>query len=131
MRSAVPVSAVVERSEPGKAQRIPKSLERDDEDGDALRVSSPRPDDWLLEDWPFDCVCARALRPRAPPPSRPIAAMCARSRLTASPPLRPATRASSGVHSCAVPFACAALPPLLAISRWREASIDAKPRLLR
>ena len=26
-------------------------------------------------------------------------------------------RASSGVHSCAVPLACAARPPLLAISR--------------
>src|SRR5262245_55451951 len=33
------------------------------------------------------------------------------------PPLRPASRASSGVHWCATPLACAALPPLLAISR--------------
>ena len=29
-----------------------------------------------------------------------------------------------------MPFACAARPPLLAISRWRFASIDANPRLL-
>ena len=46
------------------------------------------------------------------------------------PPLRPATRASSDVHSWAVPFACAARPPLLAISFWRFASIDANPLLL-
>jgi hypothetical protein len=46
----------------------------------------------------------RALALRAPPPSRPIAAMCSRSRLTVSPPFRPATLASSAVHSCAVPF---------------------------
>src|SRR5262249_39705412 len=31
-------------------------------------------------------------------------------------------------HSCAVPFACAALPPRLAISRCRVPSIDANPR---
>jgi hypothetical protein len=29
-----------------------------------------------------------------------------------------------------VPFSCAALPPLLAIARWRAGSIDANPRLL-
>src|SRR5258708_16162562 len=46
----------------------------------------------------------------------------------ATPPLRPASRASSLVHSCAVPFWCAALPPLLAISRCLLRSIDAKPR---
>src|SRR5690242_4611862 len=44
------------------------------------------------------------------------------------PPLRPASRASAGLHSCAVPFWCAALPPLLAISRCFCRSIDAKPR---
>ena len=44
------------------------------------------------------------------------------------PPFRPAERASSGVHSWAVPFACAARPPLLAISFWRSGLIDAKPR---
>lgn len=44
------------------------------------------------------------------------------------PPLRPASRASSFVHSWAVPFACAALPPLLAISRCFLGSIDANPR---
>ena len=38
------------------------------------------------------------------------------------PPLRPAARASSGVHSCAVPFSCAARPPLLAISRCFSAT---------
>src|ERR1051325_6560894 len=59
-----------------------------------------------------------------------MADMWARSRLTASPPLRPATRASSDVNSWAVPLACAARPPLLAISRCLDGSIDAKPRLL-
>src|SRR5881394_3400083 len=59
-----------------------------------------------------------------------MADMWARSRLTASPPLRPATRASSEVNSCAVPLAWAARPPLLAISRCFVGSIDAKPRLL-
>src|SRR5436305_9096029 len=59
-----------------------------------------------------------------------MADMWARSRLTASPPLRPATRASSEVNSWAVPFAWAARPPLLAISFCFAASIDAKPRLL-
>ena len=44
------------------------------------------------------------------------------------PPLRPACRASSGVHSWAVPFSWAARPPLLAISRCRSGLIDAKPR---
>src|SRR5829696_1743489 len=64
------------------------------------------------------------------PPSRPIAAMCSRFWLTTIPPLRPASRASSGVNSCAVPFAWAALPPLLAISRCFSLSIDANPRRL-
>jgi hypothetical protein len=41
----------------------------------------------------------------------------------------PARRASSEVNSWAVPFAWAALPPWLAISRWRCGSIDANPRL--
>src|ERR1044071_1955713 len=59
-----------------------------------------------------------------------MADMWARSRLTASPPLRPATRASSDVNSWAVPLAWAARPPLLAISRCFDGSIDAKPRLL-
>jgi hypothetical protein len=44
------------------------------------------------------------------------------------PPLRPAARASSALHSCAVPFSCAARPPLLAISRCFSGDIDAKPR---
>ena len=44
------------------------------------------------------------------------------------PPLRPADRASSEVHSCAVPFWWAARPPLLAISRCFSGDIDAKPR---
>jgi hypothetical protein len=60
---------------------------------------------------------ARVTRPRASPPSLPMAAMCARSRLTTSPPRFPATLASSEDHSCAVPLAWAARPPLLAISR--------------
>src|SRR5579864_2624381 len=49
-------------------------------------------------------------------------------RWLAMPPLRPASRASSLVHSWAVPFWCAARPPLLAISRCLWRSIDAKPR---
>jgi hypothetical protein len=44
------------------------------------------------------------------------------------PPLRPADRASSDVHSCAVPFWCAARPPLLAISRCFSGDMDANPR---
>ena len=44
------------------------------------------------------------------------------------PPFRPAARASSAVHSCAVPFSCAARPPLLAISRCFSGDIDANPR---
>jgi hypothetical protein len=44
------------------------------------------------------------------------------------PPFRPAKRASSDVHSCAVPFRCAARPPLLAISRCFSGDIDANPR---
>src|SRR3954454_2645407 len=44
------------------------------------------------------------------------------------PPLRPALRASSDVHSCAVPFWCAARPPLLAISRCFSGDMEAKPR---
>ncbi len=44
------------------------------------------------------------------------------------PPFRPAERASSEVHSCAVPFWCAARPPLLAISRCFSGDIEAKPR---
>ena len=51
-----------------------------------------------------------------------------RRRWLAMPPLRPASRASSLVHSCAVPFWCAALPPLLAISRCLPLSIEANPR---
>src|SRR5688572_9888553 len=46
----------------------------------------------------------------------------------ACPPLRPARRASSADHSCAVPLAWAARPPLLAISRCFSADIEAKPR---
>src|SRR5262245_9541511 len=44
------------------------------------------------------------------------------------PPLRPALRASSAVHSWAVPFSCAARPPLLAISRCFSGDIEANPR---
>ena len=73
---------------------------------------------------------SRAAALRDSPPSRPMAAMCARSRLTVTPPLRPAFRASSDDHSCAVPFSWAARPPLLAISRCRMGSIDANPRRL-
>src|SRR6478609_11340938 len=86
-------------------------------------------------DAPCDDVDDALLRlrdwPRASPPRRPMAAMCSRFRLTATPPLRPASRASLESNSWAVPFACAAFPPLLAISRCLLRSIDAKPRLLR
>ena len=44
------------------------------------------------------------------------------------PPFLPAERASSGVHSWAVPFSWAARPPLLAISRCFSGDIEAKPR---
>jgi hypothetical protein len=44
------------------------------------------------------------LAARDSPPSLPIADMCSRFWLTARPPLRPASRASSGENSCAVPF---------------------------
>src|SRR5437762_1854719 len=55
--------------------------------------------------------------------------ICSRRRWwLAMPPLRPASRASSLVHSCAVPFWWAALPPLLAMSRCLARSIEAKPR---
>ena len=61
---------------------------------------------------------------RDSPPSR-----CSRRRRwLARPPLRPASRASSLVHSCAVPFWWAAFPPLLAISFCLTRSMDAKPR---
>src|SRR5215467_2682014 len=60
-----------------------------------------------------------------------MAAMCSRFRLTATPPFRPASRASLESNSCAVPLACAAFPPLLAISFCLSRSIDANPRLLR
>src|SRR6185436_4183974 len=46
----------------------------------------------------------------------------------ASPPLRPAILASSLVNSCAVPFWCAARPPLAAIARCAWGSIAANPR---
>ena len=42
--------------------------------------------------------------------------------------LEPAARASSDVNWCALPLACAARPPWLAISRWRSRSMPAKPR---
>src|SRR5688572_27467543 len=46
----------------------------------------------------------------------------------ASPPFLPATRASSLVNSCAVPFWCAARPPFAAMARWACGSIAANPR---
>jgi len=51
-----------------------------------------------------------------------------RLRAIASTPFLPAWRASSTVHSCAVPFACTALPPLVASSCCRSLDIEAKPR---
>src|SRR5207253_5186872 len=47
----------------------------------------------------------------------------------ALPPLLPACRASSEENSCAEPFRCAAWPPLLAISRCFASSMEPKPRL--
>lgn len=49
-------------------------------------------------------------------------------RWLAIPPFRPASRASSDVHSWAEPFKCAALPPFRAISRCLLRSIEANPR---
>lgn len=65
------------------------------------------------------------------PPLLPIRDIWSRSRLTAWPPFRPASRASSLVNSCALPLACAALPPLLANNRRFSGSNAAKPRRLR
>src|SRR5262245_36664085 len=67
-------------------------------------------------------------RRRRRPPFCPICAICARFRLRATPPLRPAARASADVNSCAVPLACARWPPLRAISCRCAASKAAKPR---
>ena len=53
----------------------------------------------------------------------------ARLAREAAPPFRPAMRASSEVNSCAVPFWCAAFPPLRAISRCFCGSIEENPRL--
>lgn len=79
-----------------------------------------------LSGWVARCevVC-----PRRIPPRRPISAMCWRFWLMVSPPLRPATRASSGVNWWAFPFSWEARPPMRAISFWRIRSMDAKPRL--
>jgi hypothetical protein len=61
------------------------------------------------------------------PPFRPISAIWARLRLTAAPPFLPASRASPEVNWCAVPFSCAAFPPILAISRCFSGVMAAKP----
>jgi len=53
----------------------------------------------------------------------------ARLAREAAPPFRPAMRASSEVNSCAVPFWCAAFPPLRAISRCFCGSMEENPRL--
>src|SRR5438093_5940359 len=58
-----------------------------------------------------------------------LAVVLGRRRLI-EPPLRPAACASALVHLCAVPWAWAAFPPLLAISRFFSGLIDAKPRPL-
>lgn len=69
------------------------------------------------------------LADRATPPARPISAMYARSWLIASPPFRPASRASAASNSCPFPDACAARPPADAILRRFSGSMVAKPRL--
>src|SRR5215831_143195 len=56
-----------------------------------------------------------------------IGALCLLEPCDAEPPLRPASLASSTVHSCALPLACAALPPLEAILRCLAGSILANP----
>ena len=58
----------------------------------------------------------------------PLDALDLRPPRDASPPFLPATRASSLVNSCAVPFWCAARPPLAAIARCARGSIAANPR---
>src|SRR5438128_4329352 len=72
----------------------------------------------------------------ASPPLRPAARASSEENSCADPfswaalpPLLPAERASSGLNSCADPFWCAAWPPLLAISRCFASSIEPKPRL--
>ena len=50
-------------------------------------------------------------------------------RLT-SPPLRPASRASSAEKRWPRPLACEALPPSLAMRRWVSGLMAAKPRRL-
>src|SRR3954471_12477765 len=84
--------------------------------GRAYRIESLPPLPWASEPlWSSDSG------PDVSPP-------CCLRRWLAIPPFRPASRASSLVHSCAVPFWCAALPPLLAISRCLFRSIEANPR---
>jgi hypothetical protein len=68
-----------------------------------------------------DCFVVRADRVVV------VRADCARWDAEASPPFCPARRASSLDHSCAVPLACAALPPRIAISRCLAFDIDANP----
>ncbi len=77
----------------------------------------------------IDAATRRHQSHARPSPVRACFPDCSRRRRwLAMPPLRPASRASSLVHSCAVPFWCAAFPPLLAISRCLALSIDANPR---
>ena len=66
--------------------------------------------------------------PLLSPPSFPILIICGMSALTLRPPFFPACLASSGVNWCAVPLACAALPPRLAISCLRFRLSRAMPR---
>src|ERR1700730_5068244 len=72
----------------------------------------------------------------ASPPLRPAARASSEENSCADPfswaalpPLLPAERASSELNSCADPFWCAACPPLLAISRCFASSMEPKPRL--
>ena len=78
--------------------------------------------------WPGDRPRVARRAAEINPPLRPISAIRPRSIDTLSPPFRPASRASSGENSWALPFSCAARPPLRAIARCFSGSIDANPR---
>src|SRR6266851_5209880 len=82
-----------------------------------------------LETHRFDRVVdRRAPRTCRPPYSAIFVASFLRARAEPAPPFMPAATASSFVHSCAVPFACAALPPSEQIARRFSGVRAANPR---
>lgn len=83
---------------------------------------------WFFCDWPPAWRCAFEAVVRLVPPAcwalLPCCCCCWRPIWLRAP----AAWASADVNSCALPLAWAARPPMLAISRWRSGSIEAKPR---